>query len=48
MESGGVFETPLGTVLVHEPKFLQWLFGLSGKKKPRKLRGKTRRRSRAN
>jgi hypothetical protein len=48
LECGGVFESPMSQIFVHEPKFLQWLFGLSGRAKSRKLRGKPRRRSRAN
>ncbi len=37
-KSRAVFESPCGTLLVHEPKFLEWFLGLAGQAKPRRLR----------
>lgn len=33
-----VFESPCGETLIHEPAFLAWFLGLSGRAKPRALR----------
>jgi hypothetical protein len=33
--AGGVFESPTGQHLLHEPTVLRWLLGLSGRSKPR-------------
>ncbi|MEO8019729.1 MAG: hypothetical protein ABI769_18110 [Pseudomonadota bacterium] len=32
---GAVFETASGELLTHEPAFLAWFLGLSGRKRPR-------------
>ena len=37
-KSGAVFESRGGELLIHEPKFLEWFLGLSGRAKPRRLR----------
>jgi hypothetical protein len=37
-ESRAVFESPCGELLIHEPKFLEWFLGLTGRTKPRRLR----------
>jgi hypothetical protein len=37
---GAVFESPCGALIFHEPTFLRWLLGLSGKKKPRASRNR--------
>jgi len=42
---GAVLASPCGETLVHEPKFLQWFFGLAGRSKPRALRGSQKERS---
>jgi hypothetical protein len=34
-DCGAVFDSPCGEILVHEPKFLAWFLGLSGRAKPR-------------
>ncbi len=36
--AGAVFESPCGELLVHEPAFLAWFLGLSGRAKPRASR----------
>jgi hypothetical protein len=36
--AGAVFESPCGTLLVHETAFLTWFLGLSSRAKPRRLR----------
>jgi hypothetical protein len=41
-KSHAVFESPCGTLLVHEPTFLAWFVGLSNRAKPRRLRTKSR------
>ena len=33
--SEAVFDSPCGELLIHEPSFLAWLLGLSGRAKPR-------------
>lgn len=33
--SAAVFDSPCGELLIHEPSFLAWLLGLSGRAKPR-------------
>jgi hypothetical protein len=33
-----VFESPCGELLIHEPAFLAWFFGLAGRAKPRAVR----------
>ena len=38
-----VFDSPCGELLIHEPSFLAWFLGLSGRAKPRA--GRTRRRA---
>jgi hypothetical protein len=35
---GAVFDSTCGEMLIHEPKFLEWFFGLSGRAKPRRGR----------
>lgn len=47
-EIGAVFESRGGELLIHEPKFIAWFLGLSGRAKPRATshRG-ARRRSRS-
>jgi hypothetical protein len=37
-ELGAVFESPCGELLIHEPAFLRWYLGLTGRGKPRALR----------
>lgn len=37
-----VFESPCGELLIHEPAFLAWFLGLSGRAKPRAVRGRRR------
>lgn len=37
-DAGAVFESPCGELLIHEPAFLRWFLGLSGRAKPRALR----------
>lgn len=44
--SAAVFDSPCGELLIHEPSFLAWFLGLSGRAKPRVGRGAGRRRSR--
>lgn len=34
-EAGAVFEAQSGELLLHEPAFLRWYLGLSGRRKPR-------------
>lgn len=48
-KTGAVYESPCGELLIHEPAFLSWFLGLSGRAKPRRLRrsGPQARRSRA-
>jgi len=41
--SGAVFDSPCGELLIHEPSFLAWLLGLTGRGKPRAGRGAGRR-----
>ena len=36
--SAAVFDSPCGELLIHEPSFLAWLLGLSGRAKPRAKR----------
>jgi hypothetical protein len=36
--AGAVFESPCGPLLIHEPAFLAWFLGLSGRAKPRAAR----------
>ena len=33
--SAAVFDSPCGELLIHEPSFLAWFLGLSGRAKPR-------------
>src|SRR6185312_8653304 len=33
--SAAVFDSPCGELLIHEPSFLAWFLGLSGRSKPR-------------
>ena len=33
--SDAVFDSPCGELLIHEPSFLAWFLGLSGRAKPR-------------
>jgi hypothetical protein len=33
--AGAIFTDPYGVVLIHEPAFLSWFLGLSGRAKPR-------------
>lgn len=33
--SAAVFDSPCGELLIHEPSFLAWLLGLTGRAKPR-------------
>jgi len=42
--SDAVFESPCGELLIHEPSFLAWFLGLSGRGKPRAGRKGGRRR----
>ena len=40
--TAAVFDSPCGELLIHEPSFLAWFLGLSGRAKPRagrRLRG---------
>jgi len=41
--SDAVYDSPCGELLIHEPSFLAWLLGLSGRAKPRALRREGRR-----
>ncbi|MGO8977217.1 MAG: hypothetical protein ACLQNV_27295 [Steroidobacteraceae bacterium] len=41
-DAGAVFESKGGEVLIHEPAFLRWFLGLSGRSKPRAPRRKRR------
>lgn len=36
--AGAVYETPVGELLLHEPRVLAWLLGLDGRRKPRRQR----------
>jgi hypothetical protein len=36
--AAAVYETPVGEFLLHEPKVIEWLLGLDGRRKPRALR----------
>ena len=36
--SAAVFDSPCGELLIHEPAFLAWFLGLSGRGKPRAAR----------
>lgn len=36
--SAAVFDSPCGELLIHEPSFLAWLLGLSGRATPRATR----------
>jgi hypothetical protein len=38
--AGAVFDSPCGELFVHEPAFLTWLLGLTGRSKPRAKRRK--------
>jgi hypothetical protein len=38
-----IFDSPCGELLIHEPSFLAWFLGLSGRAKPRALRRAGRR-----
>ena len=40
--SAAVFDSPCGELLIHEPAFLAWFLGLSGRAKPRAGRRKGR------
>jgi hypothetical protein len=40
--AGAVFEARGSELLVHEPAFLRWFLGLTGRAKPRKLRRRER------
>jgi hypothetical protein len=40
--SGAVFDSPCGELLIHEPAFLAWFLGLSGRAKPRAGRSRGR------
>ncbi len=35
-----VFDSPCGQLFIHEPAFLAWFLGLSGRSKPRALRAR--------
>jgi hypothetical protein len=35
---GALYESPCGELIAHEPSFLLWLLGLSGRAKPRAAR----------
>jgi len=41
--SDAVFESPCAELLIHEPSFLAWFLGLSGRGKPRAGRKRARR-----
>ena len=41
--TAAVFDSPCGELLIHEPSFLAWSLGLSGRAKPRARRGTGRR-----
>jgi len=41
--SDAVFESPCGELLIHEPSFLAWFLGLSGRARPRAGRRAERR-----
>jgi hypothetical protein len=41
-DADAVFESKGGEVLIHEPAFLRWFLGLSGRAKPRAARRKRR------
>jgi hypothetical protein len=47
---GGVYESPTGVLLIHEPRFIAWFLGLRGRSKPRAgrfgKRGAARRKTR--
>ena len=40
--AGGVFDSPCGELLIHEPAFLRWFLGLAGRQRPRSLRRQRR------
>ena len=40
--SAAVFDSPCGELLIHEPAFLAWFLGLSGRAKPRAGRWRER------
>ena len=44
-DASAVFESPCGELLLHEPRVLAWLLGLTGRAKPRALRRRSRARS---
>jgi len=33
--AGAVYDSPCGELVLHEPSFLRWFLGLSGRSKPR-------------
>jgi hypothetical protein len=39
---GAVFDSPCGELLIHEPAFLAWFLGLTGRGKPRRPRTRSR------
>jgi len=41
--SAAVFDSPCGELLIHEPTFITWFLGLSGRAKPRVMRRRGRR-----
>lgn len=41
--SAAVFDSPCGQLLIHEPAFLAWFLGLSGRAKPRAMGRRGRR-----
>lgn len=42
MSAGAVFESPCGELLIHEPSFLRWFYGLTSRNKPRRARTRSR------
>jgi hypothetical protein len=36
-----IYKSPCGEFLIHEPKFIEWFLGLSGRAKPRRERSKS-------
>lgn len=45
--AAAIYETPVGEFLLHEPKVIEWLLGLDGRRKPRAGHRRSRRGSAA-
>jgi hypothetical protein len=38
LDARAIFESPVGELIFHEPATINWLLGLSGRAKPRRVR----------